>query len=108
MADEISYSYQISLANGSLKDSHSSGQITPDQAAARMVTNVQSIPTTAGGTALTGRMFVSGSTMNLVAPFSPVAWFATSINTLLNLEGTAAAGGTPVRGYGHLIYSETD
>jgi len=52
-----------------------------------------------GGTALSGQMNMLVD-QTLVCPFSEVAWFKTSANTLLNLE--AAATGAS----GHIIYSE--
>lgn len=43
----------------------------------------------AGGTALTGQMNLVANT-GFVLPFNPVGWFETGINTLLNLELSAA------------------
>lgn len=42
-----------------------------------------------GGTALTGQMNFVANT-GVVLPFNPVGWFETSVNTLLNLELSAA------------------
>lgn len=43
----------------------------------------------AGGTALTGQMNLVANT-GFVLPFSPIGWFETAANTLLNLELSAA------------------
>ena len=43
----------------------------------------------ASGTALTGQMNFIANT-GIVLPFNPVGWFETSVNTLLNLELSAA------------------
>lgn len=43
----------------------------------------------AGGTALTGQMQV-GANGGFVLPFSPIGWFETATNTLLNLELSSA------------------
>ena len=43
----------------------------------------------AGGTALTGQMSLVANT-GFVLPFSPIGWFETAANTLLNLELSAA------------------
>lgn len=53
----------------------------------------------AGGTALTGQMSLAAKS-GFVLPFSPVGWFVTAANTLLNLE----LGGT-VGVNGVLLYS---
>jgi len=52
MANEITFQQQMVLNNGSLKDQHSSGSIAVDQTTAALMRNVQTVPTTAGGTAL--------------------------------------------------------
>jgi len=54
----------------------------------------------AGGDELTGQLPLAANG-GVSAPFSPVGWFETSENTLLNLETDAAAN---VRG--HLVYVE--
>ena len=56
----------------------------------------------ANGTALTGRMDADDSAA-IVAPFSEIPWFSTSVNTLLNLEVTKASSSWQ----GHIIYSLT-
>lgn len=43
----------------------------------------------AGGTALTGQMNLVANT-GFTLPFNPEGWFETSVNTLLNLELSAA------------------
>ena len=43
MANEISYTFQIILNNGSLKDQYSSNSIAADQTTAALVRNVQEI-----------------------------------------------------------------
>lgn len=43
----------------------------------------------AGGTALTGQMNLVANT-GFVLPFNPAGWFETAVNTLLNLELSAA------------------
>lgn len=53
----------------------------------------------AGGTALTGQMQIAAN-QGFVLPFSPVGWFKTAANTLLNLE---LSGATSVDGV--LVYS---
>ena len=45
MANEITMSFQTLLNNGGLSDSYSSGSIAIDQTTAKMVRNVQTIPT---------------------------------------------------------------
>jgi len=54
----------------------------------------------AGGTALSGQMQLAANG-GAVAPFSPVGWFETTANTLLNLELSGA-----ISVDGHLIYVE--
>lgn len=54
----------------------------------------------AGGTALTGQMNLVANT-GFVLPFSPVGWFETASNTLLNLELSAA-----ISVDGSLVYVE--
>lgn len=54
----------------------------------------------AGGTALTGQMNLIANT-GFVLPFSPVGWFETAVNTLLNLELSGA-----VSVDGSLVYVE--
>jgi hypothetical protein len=44
MSDEISMQFQISLTNGTLKDSYSGTQLGADQVTAALVRNVQTIP----------------------------------------------------------------
>jgi len=44
----------------------------------------------AGGTAMTGIYEFNGKGDGIVLPFSPVGWFETAANTLLNLELSAA------------------
>jgi hypothetical protein len=53
----------------------------------------------AGGTALTGQMILAANG-GFVLPFSPIGWFETAANTLLNLE---LAGATTVDG--NLMYT---
>lgn len=43
MSNELSYQFQTSLSNGSLKDTHSSNTIQVDQSTARLIRNVQQI-----------------------------------------------------------------
>ena len=52
MANEITYQFQLSLANGGVTDSHASGTQNVDQSAAGMVKNVQGISNAAAGDAL--------------------------------------------------------
>lgn len=52
MANEITYQNSLYLRNGNLVDTYASGSLTATQAVAGLIRNVQSIPTTAGGTAL--------------------------------------------------------
>jgi hypothetical protein len=54
----------------------------------------------AGGAALTGQMNLVANT-GFVLPFNPVGWFETSVNTLLNLELSAA-----ISVDGSLVYVE--
>ena len=62
-----------------------------------------------GGTALTGVMpivagavtaILSGSNGQFLLPYSPVGWFETAVNTLLNLELSASSA------FGVIAYSE--
>jgi hypothetical protein len=55
----------------------------------------------AGGTALTGQMNLTTNS-GFTLPFSPVGWFETGVNTLLNLELSGA-----VSVDGCLVYVET-
>lgn len=52
----------------------------------------------ASGTALTGRMLIDAK-QGFVLPFSPVGWFKTAANTLLNLELSGAIQVSGVLGY---------
>jgi len=52
----------------------------------------------AGGTALTGQMNLVANT-GFVLPFSPIGWFETAANTLLNLELSAAVSVDGVLAY---------
>lgn len=52
----------------------------------------------AGGTALTGQMQVAANG-GFVLPFSPMGWFETAANTLLNLELSGATSVDGVLGY---------
>lgn len=52
MADEITVAGSLSLTNGSLDRQVTIPDITPDQADAIAMSNLQSIPTTAAGTAI--------------------------------------------------------
>lgn len=52
----------------------------------------------AGGTALTGQMSI-GATQGFVLPFSPIGWFETAANTLLNLELSSAVQTSGVFAY---------
>lgn len=52
MANEISYSMQMSLNNGGLSDSFSSGSRSADQATALLIRNVQTIGTSEEALAL--------------------------------------------------------
>jgi hypothetical protein len=52
----------------------------------------------AGGAALTGQMNVS-ATSGFVLPFSPMGWFTTAANALLNLELSSAVSVDGVIGY---------
>lgn len=54
----------------------------------------------AGGTALTGQMNLVANT-GFVLPFNPAGWFETAVNTLLNMELSAA-----VSVDGSLVYIE--
>lgn len=52
----------------------------------------------AGGTALTGQMNLDALS-GFVLPFSPMGWFETAVNTLLNLELSGAVSVDGVLGY---------
>ena len=52
MPNEITYSLNVLLKNGSLQDQFASGSKTASQASAKLIRNVQTIGTAAGGEAL--------------------------------------------------------
>jgi hypothetical protein len=52
VSNEISYTFQILLNNGTLKDQYASGSISATQSVAALVRNVQSIAVTPAYTAL--------------------------------------------------------
>lgn len=52
----------------------------------------------AGGTGLTGQMQVAANS-GFVLPFSPIGWFRTAANVLLNLELSGAVSADGVLGY---------
>jgi hypothetical protein len=52
MANEIRYNFGINLANGLLADTYNTSGINADQSVAGLIRDVQTIPTTAAGTAI--------------------------------------------------------
>jgi len=52
MSNEITYQAQLLLRSGQLADQFASGSKTANQTTAKLIRNVQTIPTTVGGTAL--------------------------------------------------------